>query len=74
MKRKGNFYPEIYNFSNLYLSFLQVRKGKRYKKEILEFYFNLEENLFNIQKNLKNEHTNTEITKRLLFVTLKKEK
>ncbi|MCK9312220.1 MAG: reverse transcriptase/maturase family protein [Candidatus Pacebacteria bacterium] len=55
MKRKGNFYPEIYNFSNLYLSFLQVRKGKRYKKEILEFYFNLEENLFDIQKNLKNE-------------------
>lgn len=55
MKRKGNFYSQIYNFSNLYLSFLQVRKGKRYKKEILEFSFNLEENLLDLQEDLKNE-------------------
>lgn len=39
MKREGNFYNQIYSFDNLYKSYLKVRKGKRYKKEILEFSF-----------------------------------
>ncbi|MDD2245415.1 MAG: reverse transcriptase/maturase family protein, partial [Dysgonamonadaceae bacterium] len=55
MKRVGNFYSKLYDFSNLYNSFLKVKKGKRYKKEILEFSFNLEENLFDLQEDLKNE-------------------
>lgn len=55
MKRKGNFYKEIYSFNNLYKSYLKVRKSKRYKREILEFSFYLEENLFKIQKELKEE-------------------
>lgn len=55
MKRKGNFYEEIYSFDNLYKSYLKVRKNKRYKREILEFSFYLEENLIKIQKELKEE-------------------
>ncbi|MDD4358240.1 MAG: reverse transcriptase domain-containing protein [Candidatus Pacebacteria bacterium] len=55
MKRKGNFYSQIHSFNNLHHSYLKVRKNKRYKREILEFSFNLEENLFKIQKDLKEE-------------------
>ena len=55
MKRKGNFYNEIYSFNNLHNSYLKVRRSKRYKREILEFSFNLEENLFKIKKELKDE-------------------
>ena len=55
MKREGNFYNQIYSFDNLYKSYLKVRKGKKCKKEILEFSFFLEENLFEIQEDLKNE-------------------
>lgn len=55
MKRKGNFYNQIYSFDNLYKSYLKVRKGKRYKKEMLEFSFFLEENLSKIKEDLKSE-------------------
>lgn len=55
MKRKGSFYERIYSFENLYSAYLKVKKGRRYKKEVLEFSHNLEENLFKIQKELKNE-------------------
>jgi len=55
MKRKGNFYNQIYSFNNLHNAYLKVRRSKRYKREILEFSFNLEENLFKIKKELKDE-------------------
>lgn len=52
MKTLDNIYPEIYEYENLYNAYLNARKGKRYRREVLEFTNNLEENLINIQNEL----------------------
>lgn len=52
MKRHGHIYEQIYDFENLYLAYLEARKGKRYRDEVLEFSANLEENLIQIQNEL----------------------
>lgn len=52
MKRYGHIYEQIYDFENLYLAYLEARKGKRYRDEVLEFSANLEENLIEIQNEL----------------------
>lgn len=52
MKRYGNLYEQIYDFENLYQAYLEARKGKRYRQEVLEFSANLEENLIQIQNEL----------------------
>jgi len=46
-------YKDVYEFSNLYSAYLQSRKHKRYHEEILEFTYNLEPNLLQIQRELK---------------------
>lgn len=48
----SNLYPQIYDFQNLYSAYLKARRGKRYKKEVLEFSLNLEENLIILQNEL----------------------
>lgn len=48
----SNIFPKIYDFDNLYQSYLEARKGKRYRKDVLEFSANLEENLIEIQNEL----------------------
>jgi RNA-directed DNA polymerase len=55
MKRKGNFYNEIHTLKNLNKAYLKVRKNKRYKKEVLELSFFLEENLFQLKDELEKE-------------------
>lgn len=52
MKRIKNIYPEIYDFENLYKSYLEARKSKRFRSDVLEFTANLEENLIEIQNEL----------------------
>lgn len=52
MKRYGNLYEQIYDFENLYQAYLEARKNKRYRAEVLEFSANLEENLIQIQNEL----------------------
>jgi len=52
MKRYGNLYSEIYDFENLYEAYLEARKCKRYRPDVLEFSANLEENLIQIQNEL----------------------
>lgn len=52
MKRKGNLYENIYDFEKLYEAYLKARKGKRYRDEVLDFTFNLEENLIQLQNEL----------------------
>jgi RNA-directed DNA polymerase len=52
MKRIGNLYEKIYDFENLYQAYLQARKGKRYRNDVLKFTANLEENLIQIQNEL----------------------
>lgn len=52
MKRYGYLYEQIYDFENLYFAYLEARKDKRFRDEILEFSANLEENLIQIQNEL----------------------
>lgn len=52
MKRIGNLYPKIYDFENLYNAYLNARKNKRYRNEVLRYTFNLEEQLITLQNEL----------------------
>lgn len=52
MKILDNIYNDIYDYENLYIAYLNARKGKRYRKEVLEFTNNLEENLITLQNEL----------------------
>lgn len=52
MKRIGNLYEQIYDFENLHQAYLEARKGKRYRDDVLQFTANLEENLIQIQNEL----------------------
>ena len=51
-KRVNNLFEKICNFDNLLLASKKSRKGKRYRDSTLEFDFNLEKNLINLQKEL----------------------
>lgn len=52
MKTYNNLYEKIYDFGNLHKAYLQARKCKRYKMEVLEFTNDLEMNLIEIQNEL----------------------
>lgn len=52
MKREGNLFEQIYDFENLHQAYLEARKGKRYRDDVLKFTANLEENLIQIQNEL----------------------
>ncbi|AJA42487.1 RNA-directed DNA polymerase [Alkalihalobacillus alcalophilus ATCC 27647 = CGMCC 1.3604] len=52
MKRLGNLYEQIIDYENLWEAYLNARKGKRFRGEVLEFSNNLEENLIQIQNEL----------------------
>ena len=52
MKRYGNLYPQIYDFSNLELSYKKARRCKRFRAEVLRFTERKEENLIDIQNHL----------------------
>lgn len=52
MKTVKNIYEKIYDFDNIYNAYLNARKGKRFRDEVLEFSSNLEENIIDIQNEL----------------------
>lgn len=54
-KTYNNLYSNICSFENLHLAYLKARRCKRYRKEVLLFSNNLEENLINLQKKLLNK-------------------
>jgi retron-type reverse transcriptase len=56
MKTYKNLYSQVYDFQNLLKSYYQARKCKSKKKYIIDFEWNLEKNLFDIQKKLKNRN------------------
>ena len=56
MKRHGNLYEIVYSFENLYSAYNKAIKNKRWKPEVLEYSFNLEENLFQLQEELINQN------------------
>ena len=54
MKAFNNLFNQVCSFNNIHLAYLKARKNKRYKKDILKFSFNLEENLLEIKRELEN--------------------
>ncbi len=52
MKTYRNLYDKICDFENLHSAYLEARKCKRYRDEVLVFTANLEENLITIQNEL----------------------
>ena len=52
MKTFSNIFEEVYDFENLYAAYLDARKNKRYREEVLSFTADLEENLLGIQNHL----------------------
>jgi len=48
----GNLWPQVIAWENLHGAYLEARRGKRYKPEVLCFTERLEENLTNIQNHL----------------------
>ncbi len=55
MKTHKNLYSEIYSTENLFLSFLNARKGKTKKSYVKRFEKNLELNLEKLQNELKTQ-------------------
>jgi len=49
-----NLYGSIISFDNLYRSYLDARKAKRYRAEVLQYTRHLESNLINLSKRLRN--------------------
>lgn len=47
-----NLYSQILTFENLYSAYLKARRNKRYKRDVLLFSANLEENLIGLQNEL----------------------
>lgn len=52
MKRIGNLWPEITSFSNLFLAAKQASRGKKMRKNVLEFNANFDRNLWQLQAEL----------------------
>lgn len=55
MKRYGNLYPQITDFSNLVLAAHQAQRGKRFREDILKFNYNLEVELAKIKTQLESK-------------------
>jgi retron-type reverse transcriptase len=51
-KTYNNLWDKVISFENLYNAYIEARKGKKYRKEVLEFSYNLEENLIILQNQL----------------------
>lgn len=52
MKRYGNLYPQIVDFENLLAAAKKAEKGKRFRENVLDFNYNRECELVEIQKKL----------------------
>jgi retron-type reverse transcriptase len=55
MKRFKNLYPQVYDLENLRQAFRKAKRNKAKKFYVIEFEKNLEANLMEIQKELKDE-------------------
>lgn len=52
MNKINDIYEKVYDFENLHQAYLEARKGKRYRHDVLAFSKNLEENLIQLQNEL----------------------
>jgi retron-type reverse transcriptase len=55
MKRYGNLYPQITDYSNILLAARKAQKGKRFKENVLNFNYNLEQELQKIKEELESK-------------------
>jgi retron-type reverse transcriptase len=55
MKRYGNLWSEITDFSNLVAAAKQAQRGKRFNENVLQFNYNLEAQLFRLQTELQTQ-------------------
>ncbi len=52
MKRHGNLWPQITDFTNLLEAARKAQRGKRYQENVLAFNYDLESNLLRLQEEL----------------------
>ncbi|WNZ49187.1 RNA-directed DNA polymerase [Leptolyngbya boryana CZ1] len=52
MKRYGNLWADVVAFENLLQASRQAQQGKRYRPNVLEFNYNLDQELFRLQSEL----------------------
>ncbi len=55
MKRHGHLWPSIIDFANLLKAARQAQKGKRYRENVLQFNYHLEEELLQLQAELASQ-------------------
>ncbi len=55
MKRHGNLYHQIINFENLLIAAKKAQRGKRFRENVLDFNYNLESELVQLQTELTNQ-------------------
>ncbi len=55
MKSIKHLKEKVTDFQNLYQSYLKARKNKRYRDEVLKYTAHLEDNLFSLQEQLRNQ-------------------
>jgi hypothetical protein len=55
MKRYGNLWTEVVSFENLLAAARQAQKGKRFRDNVLAFNYNLEQELEQIQIQLRDK-------------------
>jgi len=53
MKRLGNIWEEVIAFENLLFAYRKARRGKRSRREVLEFSLRLEQNLLQLRRELQ---------------------
>lgn len=55
MKRHGNLWPQVIAFDNLWRAARQAQRGKRWRPNVLEFNFNLENELVQLHRELSTQ-------------------
>ncbi len=55
MRRLGGIWPQVVSFNNLLLAYRKARRGKGSKPDVVRFALNLETELFQLQRELKND-------------------
>lgn len=55
MKRYGNLYPQIVEFENVLLAAKKAQRGKRFRENVLNFNYNLEAELVQLQRELESK-------------------
>lgn len=55
MKTYRNLFPQVYDFENLYGAYRAARRGKRDRREVARFEARVEDQLFQLQDELRSE-------------------